>query len=312
MGIRDDLLVKIAILYYEAQMTQTRIAEELGLSRPTIASMLKEAKEKGIVQIHIQKSTMNIPNQQKFLCEKYNLQSVIISEEFGSTALRKHSVGYLCAKFLEERMMQYNSIGLGWGTTVYEYVQAASFSAFDHLEIVPLMGGIGINDIAYHSNHLAFQLAEKYNCHVHYFYAPALAENNKVYDLFKSTQLVQEIQTKAKQTDIAIIGVGNPSESATYRRLGYITQEENEEIKNQGAIGDILGSFFDEDGNVVNTSVSNRMIGLTLEDIEMMNEVLLFGVGKEKAISFRALLKKGIADYLIIDKEIADLLIEDE
>ena len=308
---RDDLLVKIAILYYDAEMTQKQIAEELNMSRATVNSLLKEARERGIVSITIRQSTMSTVEQAKFIENKYNIQTVLITEANGSIAERKREVGRLAAEFIEEKLGSINSLGLGWGTTMYEFVQAASFLNIPNLDIVPLIGGIGIQDIKYHSNHLAFQLAEKYQCKVNYFYAPAIAENQRVYESFSETEFVKLIIEKAKNVDLALIGIGNPIESSTYRRLGYISEAERGEISNHGAVGDILGNFFDQHGNKVNTSVSDRMIGVSLNDLELMNRTFLFGVGKEKIPSFKALLNKGFVDYIAIDKEIADALSKD-
>lgn len=67
---RVDMLVKVASMFYEENMTQTEISKELNLSRPTIASMLNEAKEKGIVKISIVKLGSNTHNLAKRIEKK--------------------------------------------------------------------------------------------------------------------------------------------------------------------------------------------------------------------------------------------------
>ena len=51
----DDirLIVKIAQLYYEQEMTQAQIAQTLGIYRTTISRLLKRGRELGIVSIAI-------------------------------------------------------------------------------------------------------------------------------------------------------------------------------------------------------------------------------------------------------------------
>ena len=51
----DDirLIVKVAQLYYEQEMTQAQIARELGIYRTTISRLLKRGREQGIVTIAI-------------------------------------------------------------------------------------------------------------------------------------------------------------------------------------------------------------------------------------------------------------------
>ncbi|GEM02719.1 deoxyribonucleoside regulator [Halolactibacillus halophilus] len=306
---RDDLIIKVATLFYEADLTQTEIAKRLKISRPTVSHLLKEAKDKGIVRISIQHSKMNITKMQSEIALKYNLKNVLISPKSHGTLLDKNLVGSLCAEFIEQIAPTISSLGIGWGTTMYEFVQSASYTNFSDLEIIPLMGGFGISDVKFHSNHLAFQLAEKYNCSVVYFYAPAFAESIEVKHTFESTNLVQEIYKKGKSVDLAITGVGNPAKTSTYQRLGYISTEEKEKIKSSTIIGDVLATLFDRDGNSVSTPISDRMMGMTLEDLEMVKEVLVVASGEEKIISVEALLNKGFIDYLIIDEEIANGLV---
>lgn len=305
---RDDMMIKVATLYYEADITQSEIAKRLKISRPTVSTLLKEAKEKGIVRITIQHSKMNANKQQEAIAASYNLQSVTIAPQAFGTLTSKNMVGSLCADFVERNALDIQSIGIGWGTTMFEFVQAAAYADFNHLDIVPLIGGFGINNVQYHSNHLAFQLANKYNCSVNYFYAPALAESVEVKNILESTELIKQVYQKGKNVDLTIVGVGNPIESSTYRQFGYISEKEKNIIKNSSVIGDALATFFDEEGNSVATSVSERMLGITLEDLEMAKETLILASGVEKAPAVKALLKKGFIDHLIIDKEIADCI----
>ena len=51
----DDvrLMIKVCDLYYNRQISQQKIAQELGLSRPTVSRLLSSAKEQGVVTITI-------------------------------------------------------------------------------------------------------------------------------------------------------------------------------------------------------------------------------------------------------------------
>lgn len=50
---KQQLSVEVARLYYQSDYSQQEIANKLNISRPTISRLLKYAKEKGFVQIHI-------------------------------------------------------------------------------------------------------------------------------------------------------------------------------------------------------------------------------------------------------------------
>lgn len=308
---RDNLIVQVATLYYKEKLTQAQVAKKLHLSRPTVSQMLNEARERGIVTITIHHPDSNLYSQQFSISEKYNLSTVLIANNSTSTNSEtiKKDLGQLCANYIEERIQEFNSLGLGWGTTIFEYVNEASYVNSNSLEIIPLIGGIGIHDTQYHSNHLAFRLSEKYSGGVSYFYAPAIAESKEVRDLFASTTLYKDIYKKALNVDIAILGVGNPIESSTYKKLGYFSEEEENQIRESEAIGDIVGSFFDEKGECVKIPVTERMMGVTLDDLNEIPEVLVMASGKEKINSIQVLLEKGVINHLIIDQEIANGLL---
>lgn len=308
---RQNQLVQIATLYYEEGLTQTTIAKKLNLSRPTVASMLKEAREEGIVKITIQHTDSNNYVLQDKIAKKYHLKSVLISSKRGNSQSTRSEIGSLCATLIERRLPDINSLGIGWGTTMYEFVQAAKYTSQPHLSIVPLIGGIGLLDVSYHSNHLAFTLAQKYNCQVNYFYAPAIADTLEMKHSLENSELIKQICEKGKNVDWAVVAVGNPLLSSTYRQLQLMNPTIEREIQNSAAIGDVLASFYDINGNSVHSSLSDRMIGISLEDLEKIKNVVVIAAGKEKQVSVKALLQKKLIDYLIIDPEIAEYLDED-
>ena len=50
---KDKQAINAAKLYYRSDYSQQRIAEELGISRPSVSRLLQYAKEKGYVKIQI-------------------------------------------------------------------------------------------------------------------------------------------------------------------------------------------------------------------------------------------------------------------
>src|SRR5699024_4610103 len=157
--------------------------------------------------------------------------------------------------------------GLGWGTTIYEFVRAANYHDYNNLDIYPLMGGLGLQNVAFHSNHLCFKLSEKYNANVHYLYAPAIAENEAVKNVFIDTSLYKEVHKQGLKVDLAISGIANPVISETYKHLENVSDEELQELKEKEVVGDIYASFFDINGEEVITSLSRKMAGVKLSEL---------------------------------------------
>ncbi|MDN5811341.1 MAG: winged helix-turn-helix transcriptional regulator [Tetragenococcus koreensis] len=308
MNNRDKMIVKAALLFYKENVNQTEIAQQLSVSRPTVATLLKEAVERGIVKISIQDSEIMNFEQQEILAKKYGLKTVLISSASDSEDEAKQEVGNLCATFVENNLKRIKSLGIGWGSTLNKFAEAASFHHFEDLSIVPLIGGVDVSNVKNQSNHLAFILSQKYNCNVDYFYAPAIAESLEMKETFDKSQFINNIIRKGKNVDMAIAAVGNPIESSSYRKLGYFSEEDSREMKEKNVIGYILATFFNQEGQPVATNISQKIIGINLEDLMNIKEVVVVAAGKEKAPSIQYLLKQPVIDHLIIDSEIAATL----
>lgn len=306
MSDRTDLLVKVAVLYYEENVTQTEIAKKLNLSRPTVASLLNEAKDKGIVKISVLHANSDLLQKQEELKNKYNLKTLLISPE--STKDPKKEVGVLCSGFIEDNLADIKNLGICWGSTIYEYALEATYHDFSDLTITPLIGGVGFTDFHIHSNHLAFMLSQKYNSSVKYFYAPAFAESSEQKEILIHSDLVKQVLEVGKTVDMAILGIGNPVVSSTFRTLGYLSNADVKELETKGAVGDIGATFFNSKGKPVETKASKRMIGISLADIKKIPEVVVLATGEDKALGVQALLNQNVINHLIIDQSIADRL----
>lgn len=303
---REDLLVKIAIMHYQEGHTQTYISQKLGISRPTIATLLAEAIEKNIVQITINHPNKHLYDMQEIIKNRYNLDTLLIAPENG-----KNEVGRLAADFLESILPTIKTIGIGWGSTMSEVVNSMKFQQYPDHEVIPLIGGVGSSNNKIHSNHLAIELAKKLNAHVDQLYAPAIADTQETKELFCSNDLVYRVLEKGKKVDLALLSMGNPFSNSNYKNLGYLSENELKELESQQVVGDILTSFFDSSFQPVQTQISNRMIGLNLKDLENIKEVALVVSGREKYDALTATLNNShIINHLIIDYELGTYLIE--
>lgn len=305
---RDDLLFKISQLYYEQSLTQAEIAKRMHISRPSVSNLLSEARDRGIVKISIQHPTSHVIPLESDIAKHYNLDTVIIAPHYISSSPRQ-TVGELAARFIEKLIPNIYSLGIGWGTTMHEFARASNHHTFKHLEVIPLIGGVGVNDIRYHSNHLAFLLNERYQCKVSYFYAPPFAESLELKTMFEQSEFYTQHLNKIKSVDFAIMGVGNPAKNTPFVDLGYVSPQEIKEYQSLGIVGDILSTFFDADGQTIQTDFSRRLLGISLEDLKAIKNVVILATGSEKIQAVKTLISLGYVNHIIIDEELAEGLI---
>jgi len=312
MKISEDRrkMLKIVTMYYEQGMTQALIAQKMGISRPVISKILQQAKESGVVSISIKDESAYAVELGLRIEQKYQLDDVIVvptNEQKQSQSVKKE-VSRIAAFYLKERLNVGMNIGLSWGTTLADMIDEMPYCSFPTINVAPLVGGVSSEHLYFDTNHLVFRLAEKLNSRCQYFYAPALAESIELATVLNKSQLVSKALEQAKHVDFAIIGVGNPNESSTWKRLGYIEADELEIIKETGVKGDAVASLFDKNGQTVNNEISQRMLGIKVEDLVNIPDVMVIGCGEEKVESIKPLLIGRCCSILVIDQTIAEAL----
>lgn len=301
------MILKAVTLYYEEGLTQAEIARKIKISRPLVSKMLKEAKKTGLVEIYIKDENAHAIALEIEIEKKYELKEVIVVPNKKSTtdAITKKNIGRACASYIASILPQIKTIGISWGTTLAEFVDEMPYLQYPDVKIVPMMGGVGYSNVLFHSNHLAFLLAQKLSAKSTYLYTPALADSIKLKENLLESKMISTALTEGKNVDVAVVGIGNPIHSSTYKELGYFSNKDLSEFKQKGAIGDVVASFFNEQGETVKTDVSNRMMGIDIDDLKTVPRTVVLATGKEKAPSVRALLEKNIVNILIIDEDIA-------
>lgn len=95
-------------------------------------------------------------------------------------------------------------------------------------------------------------------------------------------------------------------DDATIIRSGYISQGEQLMIGRKGAVGDILGYFFDAKGDVVtDIKIHNELIGLPLSSLKTIPVRVGVAGGENKAEAIAAAMKGGYINALVTDQDTA-------
>lgn len=305
-------LLKVATLYYNQGLTQAQIAKKMKISRPVISKMLQAARDLGIITIFIKDEDAECVDLGVQLEQRYGLEDVLVIASGEHTLEQtRRDVSRAAAMYLVEQLQTTTKIGLSWGTTLSDMIDEMPYLSYPNITVCPLVGGVSNEHLFFDTNHLAFQLAEKLHSGCQYLYAPALAESKELADSLNHSQMVQRALSDAKQVDIAIVGVGNPRSSSTWRRLGYLSENEVERIKETGVVGDAVASLFDKQGKTINNEISERMLGIKVEDLNQIPKVMVIGCGIDKTSSIRPLLVGKRCSVLVIDQQIAKQLLQE-
>ncbi|RQD74816.1 MAG: sugar-binding transcriptional regulator [Halanaerobium sp. MSAO_Bac5] len=302
--------LKAAKYYYNENLTQQEIADRLYLSRPTVSKMLKEAKEEGIVQFKIVdvQNKCNMFDLEDRLMNTFSLKNAIVCDYDESFDNLKDKIGEVAAEYFEDLVQNNMEIGFSWGTTLKAMVKNLSFNnKVKNLELITLVGGSGKIDSDIHSNVIIENVLDKYDGEGHFLYAPAIVDNKELKENLINNQETRELLDRAKNVDIAFVGIGSIKELAA--RLNF-EAEEKKELKKYNAVGDVCSRFYDAEGKLCPTEINERIIGIELEELRKIETVVGVAGGEGKVNSINAALKGGFLDVLVTDKITAEKVLE--
>lgn len=110
------LALRIASSYYLDKVSQTDIAKNLEISRPTVSRYLQYAVDTGMVDIRIQDPFENVGSLEQDLRTKYGLKRAIVVDQVGESYPQiLEQLGQATANYLQEIVQDGDTIGLSWG-----------------------------------------------------------------------------------------------------------------------------------------------------------------------------------------------------
>lgn len=308
---RDKLSINVAKLYYRSEYSQQRIAEELGISRPSVSRLLQYAKDKGYVKIQIMDPVEDMSNMEQMLVEKYHLHEVrIAASTINDENEIKKYIGIKAAEYLDSIVQDGDMIGVGWGTTLYEMSCSLLPRVLKGSQIVQLEGGVTHSKWRNYAKDILENFSNNYSTIAQYLPLPVVFGSREVKEMVDQDRHIKRVLEMGSHANIAVFGVGTVRPNALFFRLGYTDQEEQTRIQ-QIAVGDICSRFFDADGRICNKELDARTVGITLDELRNKEHSIMIAGGEAKVPAIRAALKGHYANVFITDQFTAKELLKD-
>ena len=301
MSEREDMLAMVASLYYELDQSQTQIANRLGVSSSKISRMLKEARDRGIVHIRVEKPVPRDFALEQQLIELFGLRDAHVLQTFNDAdeTTMLSSTGRIAASYLWSvipNLAPGASIGVAWGTGVHATVSALPDNVGQQIDVVQLMGGVGA--LMVDGPDLARMVATKLGGRHYDLHSPLLVERPETRTMFLNEPVVRDAIRRARAVQLAITGIGTVQDDASsFLRAGLLTRADLSQLRHVGAVGEMVGRFFDAEGRHAEIELNQRIVGIELEDLQRIPQVLAIARGITKAAAIRAAL---IAGYLTV------------
>ena len=122
MAVRhsEQIVHKAAWLYYSHGLRQDEVAQQLGISRASVAMYLKRARETGIVSITTSTQLFGEELLARRIEDAFGLQSAWIVPDGGQALDPEIEMPVLAASVFLELVEKGNRIAVAWGKTVYQ------------------------------------------------------------------------------------------------------------------------------------------------------------------------------------------------
>lgn len=293
-------LTTIAELYYMQGLTQKEISERVHIHRSEISRLLKEARKLGLVQITVNSNFQSLNSLQDFLIKQFHLKdALVVPKNTESSDLQ--ILGEFAAQYLSKKITSNSVIGVSWGRSLAHTIQSLPNQNQRHgITVVPLIGGpTGRLKNDYQSNRLVYIMAEKLNAKGESLNCPALVSSKALKDELISNPNTQVVLNYWKNLDYALVGIGsNLITNLNQWKEFYKDSNFTTLLKKTNAVGDILSRPYSQDGEIIKSSKLN-VIGLDLNSLKEVPNVIGVACGKNKIRSILGALNTGVLDVLI-------------
>ena len=293
----------MASLYYLEGKTQVEVARVFGISRQKVQRLLRQARDLGIVEINIKSLTAASLDLENKLKNQFGLRDALVAASHPEENDRRQSVAKAAAGYLERHLSDGMAVTVGMGRNTGGIPDFYHPSNRTNCTFVSAMGSSPHVGDSINPNDICQKLAANSGGHALHLHAPAYVESEQVRDILYDQEAVGSILKKAKKADIAVVGIGTPSNNATLVRMDCISPAKARQLSKKGAVGDILGTFFGEDGRLIDPEKHVHLVGLTLEDLRSIHTVVavVSELGKSKATL--GALRTGVIHVLITDSD---------
>ena len=307
---RHDLLVDVAKLYWEQDLTQQQIARKLGVARSSISNLLKLCRDLRIVEIRINDDSSHIARLRRELCDKFGLADAVVVPAGPDPRQATVHVGLAAAARIRPLLKDRVRIGISWGTTLYELVRHVSPMPLEGAEVVQLHGGLGEGNPEIDGFGLAQKLAEKLHGRYRIVQAPMIVRNVALKKLLLAEKGISASLKRGAGVQIALFGIGsnNPGISSLVR-AGYLSKDESRALAEGGAIGTVCGFQIGANGSVLPIDVNRRLIGIDSGTFLRIPVRVGVAAGSLKAQAVAAALRGRFVTMLVVDEAAASAVL---
>jgi len=270
---------------------------------------LSDLRQRGILRVSIDSIYAASAELEWRVADRFGLTRAVVvpSPEKPSsvTPLVSAGLGGHLGGLLQDPAMR--RFGMSWGNTLNLATRHMQPINRPDLEIVSVMGGI-LRGSDVNGYEITTRLVDLCNAQHSFFVAPVYAGSAASRRMFMEQDVIVEGLEKLRGCDAVALAAGDLSSSLLVRDA-LPRDVDLAELVALGGVGDIIGHILDAEGQLVDHDINRRLVGLTLDDLRAIPNVILAAGGAHKVPVICAALRAGFVDTLVTDEATAETVL---
>jgi DNA-binding transcriptional regulator LsrR (DeoR family) len=306
------LAARAAWLYFAGGQTQGEIAEKLNVPNTKAHRLIARASRDGLIRVFVEGPIAGCVALEEQLKAKFGLGHCEVVPNIDDGVLPLRTLGMAGARYLRNVLDRalHGIIGVGHGRTLAAAIDFLPSSPAPHVKFVSLLGGL-TRRFAANPYDVIHRLSERTGSEAYLLPVPFFANSVGDKAVLLSQFGIADVVALARQASLHLVGIGEVDNQGFITSAGMVSASEIEDVARAGGLGEVLGSFFDDQGRQVPTDLSARALA---PDIELLRgrEMVAIAGGRNKMKAIRAVLRSGLLTGLITDESTARQLTGEE
>jgi DNA-binding transcriptional regulator LsrR (DeoR family) len=307
---RLEEAARAAWLYYVAKNTQDEIAQKLEVSRQSAQRLIALAVSEGLIKVRLDHPIAQCMELAQQLKAKFNLLECEIVPSDPNTPDSNHGLAQCGAAILERYLKSDTpkTLAFGTGRALKACIDELPSMQSPQHSIVSLLGNM-MSDGSASAFDIVITMANRVNAKHYPMPLPVIASSVAEKQTLHSLQPVKNIFNLVKKADATFVGIGQITSNSPLLLDGFIDDSALEQIKNEGAAGEIISWLYDKNGQVLTNATNERVVSAPLT-INSNKPVYGIAAGTDKVKAIHAALQGKLINSLITNEYTAKAILE--
>jgi deoxyribonucleoside regulator len=306
----DEQLILAARLYFLDGLPQAEIGKLVNVSQSKISRMLALARERGLVRVTVPEYEPSAPEVERRLKDRFGIRAVVIRCAAGQPIQSvRQTLGYFGAPVVSAWIGSRTTVAIAGGRAMealVEHMRPAETTR--DVRFMQAMGNIDSTPGPYDAAELGRRLAGAWKGTFLTLNTPAILPDADVCRKLLGLEQIRKVLGGLAGADLALVGIGT-LENSVFLERKVLAPSDLSELRQAGAVGEILGRFYDAAGSECKTGLRNRVVSLPLDKLKRIPHVAAVVAGGDRSAALTSAIRGGLVKSLLIDESGAGSLL---